>query len=412
MKSFCLIMILLASGCHLSSGLKSSLQDKSVFKAIKKNKRSLLIFTWNSEYKSGSKETREVFAKQIMDMKVKPDVVAICQQEATVDKVGNQTLGKNLVNEMSDYEFLAEHKIVGSTKFFKDVKKMFKTGFKQPFGNFTNITVLLRKDFSKKIDRLTVKKGSKRPDFFKGTKGGTWVSFMHDDIEKPLVLACAHLDASDPKKRLENLEVLSGGLESTGSDRVVLAGDLNYRTEPTKLGLRSAKETEKIIKMEIFVINYLNMGEKGFNTLFRASNAFKDLESEGFNCEGFDNPNVTEKPYPPTYKLRYKTLNDRQNCSNYKKLSLQNSFDSERFQAAKKCFFNKKENNDYVPVKAKELNIGYLDRVCVKKESDLKKIAQGSLDIFESDHTPVWSLIEFSKKFRKGDTRKGDTHLN
>ena len=310
----------------------------------------------------------------------KPEVIAVCQQEATKNKETNQTLGRDLLSQLDGYDYLEEHKIVGITKVSKGT-------------NFTNITVLVTKDFYQEVEKGSYSKGHERFDLLKATKGVVWVKIEFPSQEDNnsrdnLILGCAHLDASSTTKRTKGLKKAKEVLSALADEpSIAFGGDLNYRTDQEKLALNN--DTDEIT-VDNFINNYLNYGKNGFLYLFDASSGNQELEEEGFQCAGFHDSAV----YPPTYKMAYKNEEDRKACADYSELALDGLASDERYEAARACYFSSQDPSSLVGFKNGELNIGYLDRICTLGDS-IEKRDQGSLEIFESDHRAIWSFIEF-----------------
>ncbi len=345
--------------------------------------KNIFVVTWNSEYSSGSKGMVSMLKEKILSFHKKPEVLAVCVQEAKEEKKIKRNLGRRLKNELKEYSLLGEEKITGITKIFKG-------------RNFTGLTLLVKKDFLKKIELSTVVKGKHQPNLFRGTKGGVWISFNYKGSETPLVVACTHLSAKNKETRKENLVSLTSALHKTKSDKIILSGDTNYRLDRKTLGLSVSENRKENITVKEFTLNYLLRGNQGFLDLSHGSLLEKDFNETHFDCSGYEDPFVLRDYYPPTYKLSYKSQQDKDACARYKRTALKKIVNKEqKYKDAKACYFSGKKDSDPVSLKARELNIGYLDQVCIKKEGKIKKIFQGSFPVFESDHTPVWSLLAF-----------------
>ena len=351
------------------------------------------MITWNSEYKSGNSRTQKIFVDLIK--KMNPSLIAICQQEATKNKAKDRTLGALILPELKSYRLLEEHKIKGITKVLKG-------------NNFTNITVLAENRFAiQRIISGSVSSGHHRVDAIKRTKGVTWINLSLRKSKanlKKLIVACAHLDASKIKLRSKGLVQVSSALSKLNPDNVVIAGDFNYRTYPLFLGRSQtpqsikgggvSKEPQHADEMTVgsFIDNFLSKGRSGFNVLNKASLSFLEFERLGYDCDGFNDGKITAVSYPPTYKMSYKSEEDRQSCARYTQTLRLKSTEQGLKNYARDCYFKGLSFNDSVPKKMGELNIGYLDNICTRGNG-VEKIKQGSLPIFESDHLPVWSLI-------------------
>lgn len=377
---FCVFSFFLLSQCgNLASPffIKNTSGKESFFD------QNIFVVTWNSEYSSGSKKMRSMLKEKILSFHKKPEVLAVCVQEAKKEKKIKRQLGRKLGKELNEYSFLEEEKIIGTTKISKGK-------------NFTGLTLLAQKDFLKKIDLSTLVKGTHQPNPLRGTKGGVWISFNYKGSKTPLVVACAHLSAKNKETRKKNLLSLTSSLERLRSKKIILSGDTNYRIDRKTLGLNVSNNRKERITVKEFTLNYLLKGNQGFLDLSKGSLLEQDFNEALFDCSGYENPFILRDYYPPTYKLSYKSPQEKDSCTRYRQTALKLTANADqKYKDAKSCYFSEKKDTDPLSLKAFELNIGYLDHICLKKEGKIRKIFQGSFPIFESDHTPVWALLAF-----------------
>lgn len=328
-------------------------------------KTKFLYLTWNQENSSEGSSSVVNFLYKKTQLE-KPNYIALCQQEAKNDPQGF-SLGERLEQKLGTYTL---HEKIG----LKGIINL-KTGLSE-----TSFSLLVRKNY---FHPRGFTKGKVRFSQIKRTKGLVWIKFFVG--RQPVVFSCSHFDASSSKKRQENLQHSLTELEKISPQGdYFLGGDLNFRQK---------KEPQRVhLSKRQFVNQYLS-SKKGYKKIYQKDelNTLVAKKSLDLSCNDLKTSRFF---YPPTYKRFHNTKVQKKSCA-YLSSGAQDSLLTK--QSGAQCFFGMDYGSKDLdePVDFSELKLGYLDRLCWKKNHRIKLKKEWPLSsVVSSDHMPLAFLLE------------------